>query len=112
VWNYRCCNSFDYRKEFTAMSTSDETRIIRGRLPILRSSATAAAVLGAIFLLCWVGAALGWLSASHMYLALFTSAPPASLAALGAGLGWSIVFGGLAGALVALAYNAFSFLER
>ena len=68
--------------------------------------------LGVMFLLCWLAVALGWLNASHMYLALFTLAPSASPAALVAGLCWSVVFGALAGALVALAYNALSFLER
>ena len=94
------------------MSSSSETRVISGHLHVVRSSAAAAATLGAMFLLCWIGAALGWLNASHMYIALFTMAPAASLAALAAGLCWSLVFGGLAGAVVAVAYNALCFLER
>ena len=94
------------------MSNFDETRVNRGRLPVLRSAAAAAAAFAALFLLCWLGAAMGLLNASHMYVALFTIAPPASGAALVAGLCWSAVFGALAGAFVALAYNALSFLER
>lgn len=58
------------------------------------------------------GAAIGWLSASHMYVAIFTVEPAGSVAALATGLCWSLAFGGLGGALTALACNAFSFLER
>ena len=54
----------------------------------------------------------GWLVSSHMYIALFTTAPVGSAAALGVGLGWSLGFGALGGALIALAYNALAFLDR
>ena len=94
------------------MTNSGDARVIRGRLPVVRSSAAAAAALGTVFLLCWIGAALGWVDASHMYVAIFTVAPVGSVAALASGLGWSIVFGALGGALIALAYNALAFLER
>jgi len=94
------------------MANSGDTRAVRGRLPVLRSAAAVAAALGAVFLLCWLGAAIGWLNASHMYVAIFTVEPVGSVAALATGLCWSLVLGGLGGALVALAYNAFSFLER
>jgi hypothetical protein len=47
-----------------------------------------------------------------MYLQLFSSAEPASWAALAEGLVWSLGFGIIAGALVAFFYNAFSRLER
>lgn len=94
------------------MTSSGDTRVIRGRLPVLRSSVAAAATLGMVFLLCWIGGALGWVTASHMFVALFTVAPAGSVAALGGGLAWSIVFGALGGALIALAYNALAFLER
>ena len=47
-----------------------------------------------------------------MYIALFTTAPVGSAAALGVGLGWSLGFGALGGALIALAYNALAFLDR
>ena len=51
-------------------------------------------------------------NASHMYVSLFTLAPVGSTTALGAGLCWSLGFGALGGALVALAFNALAFLER
>ena len=94
------------------MVNSGDTRAIRGRLPVLRSALAVAATLGAVFLLCWSGAAIGWLSASHMYVAIFTVEPAGSVAALATGLCWSLAFGTLVGALLALAYNALSFLER
>lgn len=94
------------------MANSGDTRVPRERLPVLRSAAAVAAALGAVFLLCWIGATIGWLNASHMYVAIFTVEPVESVAALATSLCWSLAFGGLGGALTALAYNAFSFLER
>ena len=44
--------------------------------------------------------------------ALFTLADVGSTAALAAGLCWSLAFGALAGALIALAFNALAFLGR
>ena len=46
-------------------------------------------------MLGWIGAALGWANASHLYASLFTLAPIGSTAALGVGLCWSPVFGTL-----------------
>ena len=94
------------------MANLAETHVIRGRLPVVRCAAAGAVALGALFVLCWIGAALGWTNASHMYISLFTPAPVGSTAALGVGLCWSLVFGALAGALIALAFNVLAFLER
>lgn len=84
----------------------------RGRLPVVRCAAAGAIALGALFILCWIGAAVGWEAGSHMYLSLFTLAPGGSTVALAVGLCWSLGFGALAGAFVALAFNAVAFLER
>ena len=81
------------------------------KLVVLRCAATGGTVLGSIYAMCWIGAASSLLIASHMFLALFTVAPSNSLAALVIGVCWTIVFGALAGALVALAYNAFGLLQ-
>lgn len=81
-------------------------------LSVRRCAATGAIVLGVLFTLCWMGGAVGLLSASHMFVALFTTAPVASLAAGAFGLLWSLVFGAFTGALVALAYNATPRLAR
>jgi hypothetical protein len=94
------------------MAISAETHTTRGRLPLVRCAAAGALALGTLFVLCWIGAALGWADASHMYVSLFTLAPVASTTALGVGLCWSLAFGALGGTLVALAYNALAFLER
>lgn len=82
------------------------------RLSILRCALTGAVVLGVQFAACWAAAAAGFTGGSHMYISIFTLAPAASVAALGVGLFWSAVFGGLTGALVAVAYNAFDFVQR
>ena len=79
-------------------------------LGVLRCAATGAVVLTVVFVLCWAATALSALPASHMFVALFTTAPEASVTALGVGLGAAPAFGALAGALTALAYNVFAFL--
>ena len=82
------------------------------RLGVLRLSATGAAASGLFFILCWAGAVISLTGASHMYIALFTAAPVASTAALLEGLCWSVLFGAVAGVLVAIFYNAFAVFER
>ena len=47
-----------------------------------------------------------------MFISLFTLVPIASGAAFGIGLCWSLVFGGISGALIAIVYNASDFLVR
>lgn len=83
------------------------------RLSVARCAATGAAVLAIQFLICWTAAAITeGLQFSHMFVELFTAAPVRSGAALVEGLCWSLVFGALTGALVAIAYNLFARLER
>ena len=77
------------------------------RLNAVRCGLTAAVALAALFVICWAGAAMNF-TASHMFISLFTVAPAASLTALAAGICWSLVFGGLTGVLIALAFNAFA----
>jgi hypothetical protein len=84
----------------------------QARLGLRRCTLTGASVLAVLFGLCWVGTAAGLTGSSHMFVSLFTLAPIASTVALGIGLCWSFVFGGVAGALIAIVYNAFSFLGR
>ncbi|MCW3848421.1 hypothetical protein OF829_14350 [Sphingomonas sp. LB-2] len=72
---------------------------------ILRFAATGAIASGIFFLLCWAGALLSVGAASHMYIQLFTRAEISSLAALAEGLCWSILFGAIAGALIAGTYR-------
>lgn len=81
------------------------------RLGLARCALTGAVVLAVLFAICWLAAAAG-LTGSHMFVSLFTLAPIASSAALAVGLFWSLISGGVAGALAAIVYNALSFLAR
>jgi hypothetical protein len=82
------------------------------RLSPLRCAFTGATVLAILYVACWVAAALGFSGGSHLYLSIFTLAPIASLTTLCVGVGWSIVFGAVTGALTAVTYNAFGFAEN
>jgi hypothetical protein len=82
-----------------------------GQLGLTRSAVTGAAVLAAVFALCWAAAAADILPAAHMYISLFTTSPAASGDALAAGFVWSLVFGAIGGSLIAVVYNALGFLE-
>lgn len=83
------------------------------KLSAIRLALTGAATLAILFLLCWLGA-VAWPGGalSHMFIALFTVTPAASWAALAQGLCGSLFFGGLSGAILALAYNGLSFLDE
>ena len=81
------------------------------RLGVIRCALTGAVLLIVMFVICWAAAAAG-AGGSHMYLSIFTLSPVTSLTALGVGVWWSIVFGTLGGALIALIYNSFGFLSR
>jgi hypothetical protein len=81
----------------------------RPRLGLFHAALVGAATLLVLYVLCWAGAALGLAQASHLYLALFTTAPITSTTALLQGACLSIGFGLLVGALVALFFNLFRF---
>lgn len=84
--------------------------VVRSRVDLFPFAATGAATVAVLYALCWVGAALGWNAASHLYLSLFSTEAPTSLAALLQGVCLSIGFGAIAGALIALFSNLFGFL--
>lgn len=86
--------------------------LIGGKLNAIRCALTGAAVLAVLYALCWVGAALPIIGASHLYLSLFMSPPGASVGALALGLICSAAMGLLTGALVAVAYNLFARFDR
>lgn len=95
------------------MSTIPETVAPHShRLGVVRLAATGALFMGIFYILCWAGAALGIVPVSHMYLQLFSKAPMASTAMVIEGAIWSVVFGLLAGALIAIFYNALGNLDR
>ncbi|HET7816186.1 MAG TPA: hypothetical protein VFK58_01230 [Sphingomicrobium sp.] len=73
----------------------------------------AGAATGAIlFFLCWLSLFLPISSPTHAFIPLFTPAEMRSGQALGEGLAWSLIFGGVLGALFAIAYNAAAPLAR
>lgn len=91
--------------------TSDMTAAIH-RLGVWRCAATGAVTLAIVFAVCWIGTLFGQFTWPHMFIALFTSQPVGSGGALAEGLCYSVVFGALTGAVVALSYNLFGFLQR
>ena len=82
------------------------------KIGVLRLALTGAIASGVFFVSCWVGAQIPLGTLSHMYIQLFTKADLNSTAALAEGLGWSIGFGLIGGALIAWAYNLLGALER
>lgn len=95
------------------MSTIPEKVALHShRLGVVRLAATGALFMGIFYILCWAGAALRVVPVSHMYLQLFSDAPMVSTAMAIEGTIWSVVFGLLAGALIAITYNVLAFLDR
>lgn len=83
-----------------------------GRLNVLRATVTTAVALVSLLALCWIAAAATQLRVPHMFVELFTTAPAGSFRALGDALSGALILGGLTGALVAVFYNLFRFLDR
>lgn len=95
------------------MATNHATAAGARRLGPLRLALTGALASAIFYALCWVGALIPDLGpATHMYLQLFTNAELSSFSALVQGVFWSLIFGLIAGALIAIIYNALAFLER
>ena len=94
------------------MATTSETNGANQRANVLRSALTGAFAAGVFFVICWVGAFLPIGPATHMYIALFTSAEINSSLALVQGLCWSLGFGLIAGTLIAFFYNLLAPLDR
>jgi hypothetical protein len=82
------------------------------RLGATGLAVTGALLMGLFYILCRGGAALGIVPVSNLYLQLFSDAPMPSTAMLVEGVSWSVAFGLLAGALIALLYNALGSLDR
>lgn len=92
---------------------ADETVKLHSRnIGVLRLALTGALAAAIFYGICWIGAQLPIGPAPHMYLRLFTNAEISSGLALIEGICWSIAFGLLAGALIAVIYNALAFLDR
>lgn len=95
-----------------ATLASETAPSLSHRLGLLRLSLTGALAAAVFYLFCWIGAQLPIGPATHMYLRLFTNAELSSGLALIEGVCWSIGFGLIAGALIAVIYNALAFLDR
>jgi hypothetical protein len=83
------------------------------RLGLFHCTFTGALVLGAIFLLCWASAAIADAPASRAFIGIFTQGslglPPRALAQ---GLTWSLIAGGVIGALIAFWFNLYAIVSR
>lgn len=90
----------------TTIPTTPDTR-----LSVRRTAVAGSATLSFLFVLCWLGAQLG-LPVTHGWVKLFTFAPVDSLHALTQGSGWSIVIGGVIGAVAAFFYNSFAVFQQ
>jgi hypothetical protein len=82
------------------------------RLGIMRCALTGATVLAVLFALCWLLAVFNVAGASHMYMGLFMAGPSGPIGTLLFGVICSGVAGLLTGALVAVSYNLFAFVDR
>lgn len=72
---------------------------------VFRFAVTGAVTLILLFVFCWLGALVWPAAFSHMFIALFTAAPMASWLALAEGICSALIFGFLAGAILAWSYN-------
>jgi len=82
------------------------------RIGVVRLAVTGGLASFVFYVLCWIGAQLPVGYVTHLVLRLFTSAEINSVTALVQGAVWSAAFGLIAGALIALFYNALAVLDR
>lgn len=84
------------------------------RLDLRALAISPAAALAVLFVVCWAAAAvfLGWLSAAHRWIALFSSAPVDSARALGEGILWSVVLGWTIAVVLVPIYNGLASTAR
>lgn len=82
------------------------------RIGVLRLAVAGAITAALVFVLCWLGTFVPFLSPTHAYIGLFTPAERSSILALCEGTAWSFLFGGLSGAVFAWTYNLLDDLDR
>lgn len=82
------------------------------QLSVARLAVTGGMTAAVLFILCWLGTFIPYSSPTHAYVALFSGMQANSAGALLQGTVWSLLFGGIAGALFALIYNATAPLDR
>jgi hypothetical protein len=84
----------------------------RPRHSVVHAAITGAAALAALFLLCWATEAVAGSPPTRAVLAFFGAADTAGAKAGVAGVGWAIIFGCVAGGVLALFGNLLSNLGR
>jgi len=82
------------------------------KLDTFRSMLTGGIVGLLLFIICWLAVFIPSVRATHMYIQLFTAAEIRSGAALVEGVCWSLIFGAVIGALIALVYNGLAAISR
>jgi len=82
------------------------------RIIPLRASAAGGLGLAMLMILCWIGAFVPGTSPTHAFVGLFTPSELHSIRALAEGTLWAFLFGLVAGAVLAMAYNLSARLER
>lgn len=92
-------------------TVADRANIRASRVNISRFAFTGALAAVTFFILCWIGGFLPFGPATHMYVQLFSSEPLNSGLALLQGVCWSLLFGLIAGALIAFYYNLLATLD-
>ena len=90
---------------------ASETRIAPGKVGVLRFSITGALSAAVFFILCWVASLLSIDLITHGFIPLFTDAELTSTMALFQGTCMALLFGLVAGALIALFYNLLASLD-
>lgn len=80
-------------------------RVTPHRIVVARLAVAGGLSAAAVLLLCWLGTLIPYSNPTHAYISLFTTAPVSSVTALVEGLGWSLLFGALAGGVFAVIYN-------
>jgi hypothetical protein len=85
---------------------------VRRGVSVTRVSAAAGVALAVLMILCWIGAFIPFASPTHAYVGLFTPAELHSARALLESTLWALLFGLIAGGVVAITYNSLARLER
>ena len=82
------------------------------RASVVRFAITGGIASAVFFVLCWLGTFVPFSSPTHGYIGLFTSEEMSSVAALLQGGIWSLAFGLVGGAILAVAYNLTGLFAR
>lgn len=94
-------------------TTAHEIEFVRrSRLSVFRVAGAGALTLALFFVLCWIGARIGFGPGTHMYVQLYSNAEVSSTTALVLGVCWSLAAGLIVGGLFAWLYNLFALFDE